>query len=517
MNIALGIIFGLVVTVVSLALGPFMIPTIVIYILGRRWLTVRARKLNEIGRLSNMGLWFACIWGWVWRSALIYVVPFGVLAVLAANGDGIAGGKLLALVLVGWVMSWLFNMDTPVWPLREGPRTTRVASKEVYDQIAEEFRTNTCDQGLLLKSMSLAGGDKDKAVALYTTERAAILTKDKAGQEQKPVPDSSGTLLTTALVIIGIVAVGCWFFLKPPTTMSASPSSALSTPPVNSSDGAASQAAAPTATDLYNTGLKYENGAGVAQDDVQAMQWYQKAAATGSTAAMIHIGRFYAVGRGGVATDSNQEWAWYNKAAAAGDPQGMTEIGVIYQNRAHDYAQALQWYQKAAAAGNADSMYCLGELYENGYGVDKNEQTAVEWFQKGAALEDRDCKDVLPAAMYRLGLSYETGTGLRTDYSQAMEWFQKAATAGNSDAMVGIGGLYMNGWGVPQDYSQAIQWMNTAANSGNTSAMYNIGFAYEHGIGVSISAGDAAAWYRQAASKGNGDAIKALKRLGQPQ
>src|ERR1700677_4772399 len=163
MNIALAIIFGLIVAVVSLPLGAFWVPTVVLYIIGRRWLTQRARKLSAeaIVPASTLRLWFRCIWGWAWRSALIYLLPFGILAMLSGGNDPSLMGMALTKVIVGWMLTGLFSLDAPIWPLREVQRGGGSGpSKEIYDQIAEEFRTNNCDQGLLLKSLSLAGGNK---------------------------------------------------------------------------------------------------------------------------------------------------------------------------------------------------------------------------------------------------------------------------------------------------------------------------------------------------------------------
>jgi len=447
---------------------------------------------------------------------------------LSGGNDPRLMGMALAKVIVGWMLTGLLSLDAPIWPLREVQRSGGSGpSKEIYDRIAEEFRTNTCDQGLLLKSLSLAGGDKDKATALYTAERAAILAHERAKTDRKPEPAliPAGAWVAV-LVIVGIAAYITWSISTDDGKITVSdairkylPSSntssvAVIAPPGSSSDSTTAPLASPSAADLYNTGLSYEKGTGVAQDYTAAMQWYTKAASFNNTAAMIKIGQFYALGRGGVAQSNDQEWAWYQKAAALGDPQAMTEIGVVYQNRAHDYTQAMQWYQKAASAGNPDAFYIIGYNYENGWGVDKSEQTAVAWFQKAADVGDYDAKQVLPGAMYRLGREYEMGDGVAKDYSQAMQWYQKSAAAGNSNAMLEIGGLYMNGWGVPQDYAQSMQWMKVAADAGNGTAMYNLGMAYEHGVGVSVSTDQSVVWYRKAAGNGSTAAADALKRLG---
>ena len=60
-------------------------------------------------------------------------------------------------------------------------------------------------------------------------------------------------------------------------------------------------------------------------------------------------------------------------------------------------AAAAAWLRQKAEAGNADSMVALGAAYANGTGVNKDLNTAKEWFERAA-------KRRHPAAHYNLGL-----------------------------------------------------------------------------------------------------------------
>jgi TPR repeat protein len=79
-------------------------------------------------------------------------------------------------------------------------------------------------------------------------------------------------------------------------------------------------------------GWLYLTGRGVAQDDVVARQFFEKAAVQGNVEAQYNLARLYYSGQGG----------------------------------RQDYTQACLWYEKAALQGSADAQVNLGTLYSNG-------------------------------------------------------------------------------------------------------------------------------------------------------
>src|SRR5271166_6090633 len=137
-----------------------------------------------------------------------------------------------------------------------------------------------------------------------------------------------------------------------------------------------------SADEMRSLGFKYQNGDGVKKDYQQAVSWYRKAAAAGSTVAMNDLGFMYGTGQG-VDTDYNQAVSWYRRAAEAGNSEGMKNLGVMYRDGLgvdKDYQQGVNWFRKAAEGGNADGMSNLGRMYQNGYGVDKDYKQAVTWY-----------------------------------------------------------------------------------------------------------------------------------------
>jgi uncharacterized protein len=104
----------------------------------------------------------------------------------------------------------------------------------------------------------------------------------------------------------------------------------------------------------YNLGMLYRKGRGVPQDDVQARQWYAKAAAQGQAKAQFNLGTLYFNGEG-VPKDYQQALRWFRLAADQGEALAQTKIAIMYddgQGVAHDIVQAYKWYSLAATNGD---------------------------------------------------------------------------------------------------------------------------------------------------------------------
>jgi hypothetical protein len=169
---------------------------------------------------------------------------------------------------------------------------------------------------------------------------------------------------------------------------------------------------------MFNLGLLYDNGQGVAQDYVKAREWYEKAADKGEASAMTNLGWLYANGRG-VAQDYPKAREWYEKAADKGEATAMRNLGLLFANGqdvAQDYAKAREWYEKAAAKDNSDSMNNLGVFYERGYGVTQDYAKAREWYERAAAQGNTSAN----VALERLPI-HEAETAARYDEALRLE------------------------------------------------------------------------------------------------
>ena len=80
---------------------------------------------------------------------------------------------------------------------------------------------------------------------------------------------------------------------------------------------------------MYNLGILYDNGLGVAQDYGKAREWYQKAVDAANTNAMYNLGWLYQEGLGGT-QDYCKMRECYQKAARAGDAEADQALSLLH-------------------------------------------------------------------------------------------------------------------------------------------------------------------------------------------
>ena len=177
-------------------------------------------------------------------------------------------------------------------------------------------------------------------------------------------------------------------------------------------------------------------------------------------------------------------------------------------------SKAKAFYRKAveldiegmAEGGDQYAQACLGVMYQHGWGVDKNEATAVEWYRKAA-------EQGYATAQRNLGEMYQYGSGVDKNESTAVEWYRKAAKQGYATAQRNLGYMYQYGLGVDRNYSSAVEWYRNAAEQGYATAQINLGLMYQHGRGVDKNESTAAEWYRKAGDQGHAAAQHMLDHL----
>ena len=75
----------------------------------------------------------------------------------------------------------------------------------------------------------------------------------------------------------------------------------------------------------WQMGVRYHNGEGVTRDDVQAMQWFLRAAEQGHATAQATLGAYYWAGRG-VPQDLSKAYFWSALALAQGDENSKSRL-----------------------------------------------------------------------------------------------------------------------------------------------------------------------------------------------
>lgn len=98
----------------------------------------------------------------------------------------------------------------------------------------------------------------------------------------------------------------------------------------------------------------------------------------------------------------------------------------------------------------------LGFGYYSGrYGIARNAQTAIGWYEKCAAKEKNFfCHKELARIYYRAG-----------DYDKAFAYYKKAAVGGDADGQYGLAKMYLDGKSVHADYEKSLRWMRKAAHA----------------------------------------------------
>ncbi|MBR1502798.1 MAG: sel1 repeat family protein [Prevotella sp.] len=148
---------------------------------------------------------------------------------------------------------------------------------------------------------------------------------------------------------------------------------------------------AQSAESLYKAGKKLYD----AENYDQAFPKLKAAADKGHKKAQYRVGLCYDKGRG-VAEDDQQAVAWYQKSAAQDYAKAQYQLGKCYKNGegvAKDERKAVELFLKAAKQENGDAQYQLAKCYLKGKGVPKDEAKAKSWLRK-AVKNEKDGKEI---------------------------------------------------------------------------------------------------------------------------
>ena len=166
-----------------------------------------------------------------------------------------------------------------------------------------------------------------------------------------------------------------------------------------------------------------------------------------------------------------------------------------------------------AQAGDPEMQVRLGHAYLSGWwGLAKNEEEAVKWYQKAA-------EQGYAKGQVRLGHAYLYGWGgITTNEEEAVKWYRKAAEQGYAEGQYNLGNCFYSGYGVTKDEEEAMKWYHKAAEQGYGNSYYDLGLIYQY---REENRSEAIKWYKKYADywyKESGDenstTIESLKELG---
>lgn len=199
--------------------------------------------------------------------------------------------------------------------------------------------------------------------------------------------------------------------------------------------------------------------------------------------------------------------AEFQPLARAGDAEALAQIGVMHAQGwgvPKDAEKALGFFQTAAAKGSSKAMVFLGNFSRFGMaGQPKDAAKAAEWYRKAAQTGNN-------AAMNNLGQMYLSGDGVARDPAQAALWFQQAVDKGNALAERPLALLLWNGTGVTKDRARAFPILKKAADAGDADSQAKVGLALLSGDGAPRNPEEGATYLRKAAEAGEHEAQYAL-------
>ena len=238
-------------------------------------------------------------------------------------------------------------------------------------------------------------------------------------------------------------------------------------------------------------------------DYENANKWYELAGEAGFDAGWNNLGNSYSNGIG-VDKDEEKAIVLYKKAyEMKGSTAGLIafNMGVLYYNNGL-YDEANKWYKLAGEAGYDLGWSNLGNSYLNGTGVDKDEEKAIELFEKAYEMKGSNAGMVA----HSIGLAYYNN-GL---YDEANKWFTSAGEEGYDWGWVALGNDYLWGCGFSKDLDRGRYYYEKACEMDGTAkgySAYQIATIYND----KCEYDEARKWYRIAADAGNEDAKKALE------
>jgi TPR repeat protein/serine/threonine protein kinase len=134
-------------------------------------------------------------------------------------------------------------------------------------------------------------------------------------------------------------------------------------------------------------GLCFASGQGMPKDEVEAYNWFRRAAEGGNAIGQYNLAQAFATGNG-IARHYESAVHWARKSAEQGYPKGLCRLGLFYRDGegvAADAAEAARLFRQGADKGDEWCMALLAEAYEKGAGIAKNARQARLWYERAAA------------------------------------------------------------------------------------------------------------------------------------
>lgn len=174
------------------------------------------------------------------------------------------------------------------------------------------------------------------------------------------------------------------------------------------------------------------------------------------------------------AGDYGEAFRLLKPLADANSPYALLTLGWLCETGARgapDKDAARSYYKRAAAEGSGSAYFYLGALLLG----DDEEAQAQAAFERGATLDDDDCK----AALARLAIKATERLAAQSieagEYEEAERLLQPLAEGGSEYALLSLAWLRETGASGATDTEGARQYYERAAAQGSASAYFELG------------------------------------------
>ncbi len=237
-------------------------------------------------------------------------------------------------------------------------------------------------------------------------------------------------------------------------------------------------------------------------NDIEAADWFSRAAAAGNTDAQLSLGKMALKSRGGLTPSDAIEY--FAAAAAAGRLEAKRAIGEMYQKGigiAPDASKAKSWMTEAADAGDTVGARKMGDSL-----IEKDPNAALVWYEKAADLGDND-------AAYVAAIMYAENFEIRPNSRRAAELMKQAAYGGIAGAQADYGLLVYQGAGAERSIEDAAEWFRKSAEGGDQEGQFLYAFTLAKGEGTAQNFEDAYYWLLKSGESGIDDYDNDRKKL----
>ena len=289
----------------------------------------------------------------------------------------------------------------------------------------------------------------------------------------------------------------------------------------------------------------YDRGDGVPADTKKAAEWYLWAARVGHERAMAHVAYAYGTGRG---MERNEATAlkWLDGVNEGRQRSTLLEIGwalVLGTESTKDMPSALRFFERAAQIKPSTVYQVALDLERGTRGVQDREaaghlfRVAAERGDSGAATHlanalssSGNVEDQRRAVqLYSLAAQDKTNLAAGQSLSRLLALrpsgdlvadivtaLHKAATAGNTEALIGLAHAYSEGIWLDPSPEKAAALLQQASEAGLPEAKYRLGLMYKSGTGVATDLGKAVELITSARESGYPLAAVALSSMTEP-